>query len=366
MTIVRVGLIAPPWIPVPPPGYGGTESVVDCLARGLRGRGHDVRLFTVGESTCPVTRLHLYPRVVAPIGGLVPELAQAIAAYDVLTDVDVIHDHTTVGPLVSASLGRATPVVTTIHGPFSAENRLIFREVSRHATVVAISRAQAREAGLPAARVIHHGIDTSLYRPGPGGGGYVLFIGRMTADKGVHVAVRVARQARRPLIIVAKMREPAERSYFEEKVRPLLSTQDRVLIEAPLAERVELLRRAEALINPIRWPEPFGLVMVEALACGTPVLAFPHGASPEIIDSGRTGYLCADEDGMVEALDRVGTLDRTQCRDAAVQRFSLQRMAEDYERLFLSVVDRVDTPLPVDRWAVDGATVAARARVRLR
>jgi glycosyltransferase involved in cell wall biosynthesis len=331
---VRIGLIAPPWIPVPPPGYGGTEAIVDYLARGLRGRGHDVRLFTVGESTCPVPRAHFYPRVVQPIGGLVPEMAQALAAYDALTDVDVIHDHTMIGPLISAARGGATPVVTTIHGPFTAENRLIFKEISRHATVVAISHAQARDAAMPDATVIHHGVDTTLYRYGPGGGGFLLFIGRMTADKGVHRAVRVARRAGRRLVIVAKMREPSERAYFERKVAPFLADRDEVLIEAPLPERVDLLGRADALINPIGWPEPFGLVMAEALACGTPVLAHPHGAAPEIVDHGHTGYLCADEDGMVAAVDRVLHINRADCRAAAVTRFSLHRMTADYESLF--------------------------------
>ena len=172
-------------------------------------------------------------------------------------------------------------------------NRRTLAEAARHASIVAISHAHARSFGdIPVAAVIHHGIDLDVYTPGPGTGGYLLFTGRMSADKGVHHAVRVARRAGWPLVITAKIREPAERAYFDQQVRPLLGPDDDMLAEQPLAARVELMRHAAALLNPITWPEPFGLVMAEALAAATPVLAFPNGAAPEIIDHGRTGYLC--------------------------------------------------------------------------
>jgi glycosyltransferase involved in cell wall biosynthesis len=147
------------------------------------------------------------------------------------------------------------------------------------------------------------------------------------------------------------MREPAQHDYFEREVRPLLGPLDELIIEAGLPERLDLLRGAEVLLNLICWPEPFGLVMAEALACGTPVLAFPNGAAPEIVDRGRTGYLCADEDAMLAALHRVPTLDRATCRAAAVQRFSLPWMARDHERLYrrLAATARDRMPRPVDR-----------------
>jgi glycosyltransferase involved in cell wall biosynthesis len=329
---VRIGLIAPPWIPVPPPAYGGTEAVLDNLARGLAELGHDVRLFTVGESTCPVTRMHLYPRAVEPIGELVHEAAHTLAAYEALTDVDVIHDHTTIGPLLADIHRGPAPVVVTNHGPFSTQTRRILAAAARTAAAVAISHAHARSAGqIPIAAVIHHGIDTTVYRPGPGGGGYLLFIGRMCPDKGVH-------RAGRRLVIVAKMREPAEHAYFQREVRPLLRDTDQLLIESSLAERVHLLRHADALINPIGWPEPFGLVMAEALACGTPVLAFPHGAAPEIVDHDRIGYLCTDETDMAAAVQRLPAIDRRTCRTVAEQRFSLRRMALDHQRLYQDIL----------------------------
>ena len=221
---MRIGLIAPPWLPVPPPGYGGTEVVIDNLARGLQSLGHDVRLFTVGDSTCPVPLEFLYPMEVTPMDADIPEAAHVLAAYDALADVDIIHDHTILGALVAGRRGiRQPPVVTTNHGLFTSQTRRIFAEVARHAWIVAISHSQAlASAGIPIAAVIHHGIDLEVYRPGPGDGGYLLFVGRMCADKGVHIAVRVARRAGQRLVIVAKMREPAERAYFEQRVRPLL------------------------------------------------------------------------------------------------------------------------------------------------
>jgi len=339
---MRIGLIAPPWIPVPPPAYGGTEVVIGNLARGLLALGHDVRLFTVGESTCPVPRQWLFSSPVEPIGAPAAEAAHALAAYEALADADIIHDHTDLGPRLAGRRGiiRA-PVVTTFHARVTPQSRRLLAETARHAAIVAISHAQARSfAGIPVAAVIHHGIDLDVYTPGPGLGGYVLFIGRMSADKGVHHAVRAARRAGWPLIISAKMREPAERAYFDEQVRPLLRPGDARPAEQPLAARLALLRNAVALLNPITWPEPFGLVMAEALACATPVLAFPNGAAPEIIDHGRTGYLCQGEEDMTAALADVHRIDRPDCRAAAERRFSVARMAADHERLYRAILAR--------------------------
>ena len=338
---MRIGLIAPPWIPVPPPGYGGTEEVIDNLARGLAALGHDVVLFTVGESTCPVPRQWLYASPAEPMGDRFKESAHVLAAYQALAGaVDIIHDHTDLGPVLAARHGIARPpVVTTIHGQVTGNRRRLAR-AARHASVVAISRAHARSFGpIPVAAVIHHGIDLDVHRPGPGTGGYLLFTGRMSADKGVHRAVRVARRAGWPLVIAAKIREPAERAYFDQQVRPLLGPDDDMLGEQPLAARVDLMRHASALVNPITWPEPFGLVMAEALAAATPVLAFPNGAAPEIIDHGWTGYLCQSEEDMIAAVARAQQIDRWRCRAAAECRFSLARMAADYDRLYRTILD---------------------------
>jgi glycosyltransferase involved in cell wall biosynthesis len=338
---MKIGLIAPPWVPVPPPAYGGTEVVIDNLARGLHKLGHDVRLFTVGQSQCPVPTEYLYAEPVTPIGVTTEETAHVLAAYEALADVDLIHDHTTIGPLVAGmKCMRTPPVVTTHHGPFSAAYKAIYRKIARNASIVAISYSQAKSSdGIPVAAVIHHGIDLELYRPGPGDGGYLMFIGRMCPDKGVHHAVRVAKKAGWQLVLATKMREKVEVDYFTQEVKPLLDPDDEVPQEMPLGQRLSLLRGATALLNPITWREPFGLVMAEALASATPVLAFANGAAPEIIDPGKTGYLCSDEEEMICAVDRVPELRRADCRDAAERRFSLLRMARDHERFYRRVLD---------------------------
>ncbi|MFI5783302.1 glycosyltransferase family 4 protein [Nocardia sp. NPDC051570] len=335
---MRIGLIAPPWVPVPPPAYGGTEAVVDNLARGLALLGHDVRLFTVGESTCPVDREHLYEYAFSPIGITVPEAAHVLAAYEALTDVDIIHDHTALGPLIGPHLD-GPPVVSTCHGSFDPMNSRNIASFADHVAVVAISHAQKRFADpIPIATVIHHGIDLDTYRYGPGGGGYLMWIGRMCAAKGPHRAMEFARAAGRKLVMVSKIREDDERAFYEQHVRPLLGPDDPEPQELPLQDRVRLLQHADALLNPIDWPEPFGLVMAEALACGTPVLAFPRGAAPEIVDHGRTGFLCTGTQDMLDAIELIDSIDRTDCRAEAERRFDMHRMARDHVALYRRIL----------------------------
>ncbi len=346
---MRIGLIAPPWVPVPPPKYGGTEAVVDNLARGLTARGHDVCLFTIGESTCPVERRWYFERAAAPIGAAEQEGAHALAAYEALQDMDVVHDNTVLGPLLAASTPfPRIPTANTMHGPEQPAASAVLSATARHAALVAISESQRRSAPhLPFRCVIHHGIDTQAYQEGPGGGGYLLFVGRMCPDKGVHRAVDIARAAGLPLVVVAKMWEPAEVAYFEEAVEPRLHPDVELLLDAPPERRVELLRHAEALLNPICWPEPFGLVMAEALACGTPVLGSPFGAAPEIVEDGRTGMLRERDEDLVAAAGGIRRISRAACREAAVRRFSIERMAADHEALYQRLV--AEHPRPTER-----------------
>ncbi len=166
----------------------------------------------------------------------------------------------------------------------------------------------------------------------------MLYLGRMAADKGAHTAIAIARKAGVPILLAGKMREPAEFEYFETQVGPLLGDDARYLGEVPQEHKVQLLADARAVLFPIRWNEPFGLVMIEALACGTPVLAFPEGAAPEVIEDGRTGFLCHDEASMAEALGRIETIDRSACRAAVEGYFSTERMVREHLDLFESLV----------------------------
>ena len=361
---MRIGLIAPPWVPVPPPAYGGTEAVVDNLARGLAALGHEVVLFTVGESTSPVPREYLYSAAIEPIGDTVAETDHVLAGYEALAGMDVIHDHTTLGPLLAGRRAAGTPpVVATNHGPFSDRTQRIYARIAEHASVVAISHSHAASAGaVPITAVIHHGIDLDVYRPGPGDGGYLLFVGRMSPTKGVHNAVRIAKQAGWPLVMATKVREPAEVEYFEQHVMPLLGPDDAVPVEQPLARRLELFRGAHALLNPIQWREPFGLVMAEAQASGTPVLGFPNGAAPEIVDHGLTGFLSADDGELAAAVDKVGDLDRGACRRRIEAKFSLERMALDHERLYRHVLAHGSTGAAIPQGTPGGRTPAAVKR----
>lgn len=336
---MRIGLIAPPWLPVPPPAYGGTEQVVDALARALDAAGHHVEVFTTGEATCPVRREHVFEEAVRiRLGQSIPELYHVLGAYEALADRDVIHDHTVVGPMVAPLLGRPR-VVTTSHGAFTDELRTIYAAMDDRVDVVAISYHQASQAhGVRIARVIHHGLDPDAYPPGDGAGGHLLFLGRMSPDKGVHRAIAVARAAGRRLLIAAKLQEPCEQRYFDEVVEPMLGDDVEYVGEADRDTKRELLAGAAALINPICWPEPFGLVMIEALASGTPVVAFPEGAAPEIVDHGTTGFVCRDEDEMVRAVARIERIDRGTCRTAFEDRFSAARMATEYLDLYEEVL----------------------------
>jgi glycosyltransferase involved in cell wall biosynthesis len=250
-------------------------------------------------------------------------------------------------------------VVTTSHGPFDGEPRTIYRRYGKRLPVVAISEDQAARAPEVAVdRVIHHGIDPEKFPVGRGEGGFLLFLGRMTPDKGVREAVLAARAAGQRLVIAAKVREPAEQDYFTKQVQPLLTDETQFVGETTGAQKAALLGAASALLNPIQWAEPFGLVMIEALACGTPVLACPIGAASEIVQDGTTGFLCGEPANLVEAIDRVGELDRDACRADVIERFSTERMVADHLQLYRDMLTRS----PVSTAKASGRRESVRRR----
>lgn len=356
---MRIAYISAPWLPVPPPAYGGSEAVIDRLARGVRAAGHEVLLFTTGDSTCPVHRKWARPvAATEQIGDSSVELAHVIAAYAAVREwgADIVHDHTMVGPAYARHLS-GLPVVVTNHGPFTADLKLIYRDAAEHAAVIAISHAQAATAGqVPIARVIHHGLDPAEFPVGQGDGGFLLFLGRMCADKGVRDAALIARAAGIRLLIAAKMREPRERAYFAAEVEPLLTDKVQFIGEVAGDRKARLLGAAEALLNPICWPEPFGLTMIEALACGTPVLAYPNGSAPEIVRDGTTGFLCRDQADMIARVAEVPLLDRRACRRAVCEHFSAQRMVEEHLALYTQRLDhtRRVTTFSIPRLRITG------------
>jgi glycosyltransferase involved in cell wall biosynthesis len=334
---MRIGLIAPPGIPVPPPAYGGTESVIDRLARGLVRAGHEVLLAAAANSSCPVPQVPGTDPAfeAAPVcADTTTDLRHIITSYAAMAEVDVVHDHTLLGPLY----GRApstTPVVTTAHGPFDGTLAPVYRAM-RGVALVAISHHQAASAeGVAVAGVIHHGLDLGSVPQGRGDGGYASFLGRMSPEKGPREAALVARAAGVPLRMAAKLREPAERDY---EVKPLLCSDIEFLGELDHAEKLELVGGSFALVNPMQWAEPFGLVMIEALATGTPVVATPVGSAPELVDDGVTGYLRTGVPALAAALLDASHLDRGACRAVAAGRFSSDRMVAEHVRLYEEMV----------------------------
>lgn len=331
---MRIGIIAPPWLPVPPPSYGGTEAVVDQLARGLQRRGHDVLLVAHPDSTCPVEHACVVPREdTARMGRGSIELEHVVGAYEVVRSCDVVHDHTLAGPLHAAALPELS-VVTTNHQPFDRTRNVVLGAVVPRVGLVAISRSHAASTPLPVDAVIHHGVDIADFPFGRGGGEYVAVLSRMAPGKGVDRAINIARRAGIPLKIAAKMREPAEVEWFEANVRPHLGPQVEYLGEVGGEDKKGLLADAVALLNPILWREPFGMAMLEAMACGTPVVGCPHGAAPEIVLDGVTGFLREDDDALVSALGRIDDLDRTWCRRRVEDEFSTDRMVDQYVEVF--------------------------------
>ncbi|MBV1781395.1 glycosyltransferase [Paeniglutamicibacter sp. ABSL32-1] len=328
---MRIGLIAPPWLTVPPEGYGGTEGVVDLLARGLAELGHEVLLAAAAGSTSPVTRVPgSLPPAARHLGRSQEELRHVLNAYAQLRGVEIIHDHTLAGPLLRRA-GYRIPVVSTAHNAMDAVFRPVYAAISQHAALVAVSRHQAATAtGVAVCRVIHHGIDASEIPVGGGTGGHACFLGRMHPNKGVLTAIRVARRAGVPLRIAAKVQSAGEREYFEQVIRPELGGDIEYVGELRAGEKFALLGGALALLNPLQWDEPFGMVMIEAMATGTPVLCTSRGAAPEIVRDGVTGFIRDTTPALAAALAECANLNRADCRRAAETTFSARRMVREY------------------------------------
>lgn len=342
---MRIAQIAPLQVAVPPRDYGGTERVIAALVDALVDLGHRVTLFASGDSH---TKARLEPAL--------PEALNFDPAYDataahvaLLTQVyrrasefDVIHSHLDYLTLPFAS-GTTTPTVLTLHSRVdNLEHRrvlMMYPEVN----YIAISHDQRRS--LPALHwvdTIYHGIDVEGFRFYPRPGNYLAFVGRASLDKRPDRAIAIARQAGIPLKIAAKV-DSAERPYFETEIKPLLDDSHVEFLGAIDEEsKRELIGGALALLLPIDWPEPFGLVFIEALACGTPVLTCPRGSVPEILVDGVTGYSCVTDDDLVEAVNRVEQISRAGCRDYVRQKFDSRRMAQQYLRAY----ERVRGNLP--------------------
>ena len=336
---MRVAVLAPVWFPVPPRGYGGIEWIVSLLADGLVDAGHDVTLFASGDSRTRAKLSCVYD--VAPseqIGIAQVEIRHALACFARAGEFDVINDHS--GP-PAAVIGGAveTPCVHTVHGPLDGESGETYEQialVSPRTRLVSLSMKQREpHPGLPWLANVPNALDFSLYPVHPHRGEYLLFLGRMNPDKGAHRAVAVATEAGLPLKLAGKMREPPEREYFRQFIEPHLRPGEiEYLGEVTHGEKVELLQNARATLFPIGWEEPFGLVMIESMACGTPVIATRRGAVPEVIEQGRSGIIVDHYREMIDALADSDRLEPLELRRLAEERFSRERMVAEYLAAF--------------------------------
>lgn len=341
---MRIAILSPPWFPVPPPRYGGVEAVVALLAEALAEAGNDVTLFASGDSRPRRARLAAV-FAEAPsehIGETFWDIRHVLSCYERQREFDVINDHS--GMLAAAIAGALeTPVVHTVHGPVGDVPGRMYEQICAVASrlrLVSLSESQRRTAPqLPWVATCPNAIDLSLYPfdPRVQRGDYLAFVGRMTADKGAHRAIAVAAELGVPLKLAGKCREPGEQEYFDEVVRPHLGSRIEYLGEVPHGEKVELLQHARATVFPIAWEEPFGLVMAESMACGTPVIATRWGAVPEVVDHGVTGIVIEDYRLVGAALAEAERLDPVEIRRRAEQRFGPERMCADYLRAYAAV-----------------------------
>lgn len=341
---MRIALVSTPFVSVPPVDYGGTELVVYELAEELVRRGHEVVVFATGDSTSRAEVRALYARPIWPpeCFAELDHVSWALRAIAEDGDFDLVHAHSA-SALACARLVESIPLVYTLHHERVAELSRFYQAFPQ-VHFVAISRDQsAREVPLPHVEVIHHGLDHRLYAWRERPLDYACFLGRLSPVKGVHVAIDVAEAAGVAIRVAGRVHledQPwAERALYDRLERPHVYQLGCV----GMADKVPLLRDARALLAPLDWEEPFGLALVEAMLSGCPVVAFPRGSVPELVEEGVTGFVARSAEEMVDIIAPGGPLehfDRRRCRERAVERFSSRRMASDYERLYEQILTR--------------------------
>jgi glycosyltransferase involved in cell wall biosynthesis len=340
---MRIAQIAPLTESVPPKLYGGTERVVHWLTEELVTLGHDVTLFASGDSTTSARLEASWPRALRLDGSVRDPNALHMLMLERVRqradEFDFLHFHLDYYPF-SLFSRQSTPFVTTLHGRLDLPEHQPLFDTFSTAPVISISNSQRRP--LPQAhwvRTIHHGLPERLLTPQDAKPSYFAFLGRIAPEKGADRAIRIAQHCGVPLKIAAKV-DKVDSDYFEEQVKPLIDSSSAEYIgEITDKEKSAFLSGAIALLVPIDWPEPFGLVMIEAMACGTPVIAYNRGSVPEVIEDGLTGFVVEDEKGAIGAVDRLDHLSRQKIRQRFEERFTARRMAKDYLATYRSLMD---------------------------
>ncbi len=342
---MHIAQVAPLTEAVPPKLYGGTERVVSWLTEELIALGHEVTLYASGDSTTSGRLEAVWPRALRLDGSVrdpnALHMMMLERVYQRARDFDFLHFHLDYYPF-SLFSRQSTPFVTTLHGRLDLpEHQPIF---DTFATVPVVSISNAQRRPLPQAnwvRTVLHGLPEQLLSPKTVTPSYFAFLGRIAPEKGIDRAIRIAQHCGVPLKVAAKV-DKTDQDYFVEQIEPLLKSSTVEFIgEITDRDKSEFLSSAIALLVPIDWPEPFGLVMIEAMACGAPVIAFNRGSVPEIIDDGLTGFIVEDINGAIGAVDRLSHLSRDKIRRRFEERFTARRMAQDYLRVYRSMMDAV-------------------------
>jgi glycosyltransferase involved in cell wall biosynthesis len=349
---LHIAVLAPPWIAIPPPGYGGIEFVVALLVDALVEFQHDVELFCApgSQSRAKVRPLleRAHPEAIERALFEGDHAARGFRAIDAAAadghPFDVVHDHSGYTALAMADR-LDTPLVHTVHGPFDRDTKPYYAVNGHNGAVVCISRAQAGMAPDPGIvdGVVPNPIDVDSWPVGYEKQDFLLWVGRFVEYKGPQRAIQVAKAVGRPLVLAGVV-QPGQERFFAAEIQPHLDGERiRYVGEVGGARKQRLFADAYAFLMPIRWPEPFGMVMVEAMAAGTPVLAFPEGAAPEVVEHGISGFLVEDEDEMAAMVDEAGRLDPLQIRRSA-ERFAPDRIAAGYEQVYRSTAARHGMP----------------------
>ena len=356
---MRIAMVVPPWYELPPTGYGGIEAVCTALVDRLVAHGHDVVVLGAGRrcgAAGTFVSLMAEPQF-RRLGEAMPAALHAARVAEILRkgDFDVVHDHSPCGPLTA--YGHSIPTVVTVHGPAVGELGDYFAAIGDRVRPVAISQSQRRSrTDLRWAATVHNAVDMNRFTAAPATDGPVLWLARMSPDKGADLAIDACRRAGLPLILAGKCNEAAEQRYFDSVIRPMLHDGVEVVLNADRKTSVELITRSRCLIMPIRWEEPFGMVMIEAMASGRPVVALRRGSVPEVVAHGVTGWICDDPAELPAALHRSGGLDPADCVAHVRAAFDADLMARRYEAVYRKVVApvrRAGTRVPVESFRLD-------------
>jgi glycosyltransferase involved in cell wall biosynthesis len=341
---MKIAQVAPVFERVPPTGYGGTERVISYLTEELVRQGHDVTLFASGDSITAAALHSAAPHSIRAGNDNHSWLAYLTMQLDMVAELessfDVIHFHTDYTHFPLARRLR-TPHLTTLHGRLDLPELVPLLRHFSDCPLISISESQ--RSPLPWADwqgMVYHGLPPDLYSFQPERGDYFLFVGRVSPEKRIDRAIDIAKRCGKRLYIGAKV-DKADEPYFNASIKPLLNDPLVEFIgEINESQKKELLEHASALLFPIDWPEPFGLVMIEAFCCGTPVIAYRHGSVPEIMEDGVTGFVVSDQDEAVRAAKAIDSLDRKSCRDVFDRRFTAAHMAEAYVRIYKNAIER--------------------------